>query len=181
FTQNDQQAMKKQINQALQIVMVFVIPACVGMIVLSFELYGSFFGLETLDITGSLLVWYAPVALLFALFTVKSSILQGINQQIYTVLRLLVGLLVQIWLNIQLIHTFRTKGATFGTALASGIAVVLNLYRIKKSIRFEFKQTIKRTIVVGIITIIMVLIIYFLKMIIGWIMPYAESRIGVTI
>src|SRR5699024_12769650 len=71
--------------------------------------------------------------------------------------------------------------AIFGTALASGIAVVLNLYRIKKSIRFEFKQTIKRTMLVGIFTIIMVLIIYWLKMIMGWIMPYAESRMGVTI
>jgi len=181
FTQNDQQAMKKQINQALQIVMVFVIPACVGMIVLSSELYGSFYGLETLDITGSLLAWYAPVALLFALFTVTSSILQGINQQNYAVLSLLVGLLVKVLLNIQLIHTFGAKGAIFGTALASGIAVVLNLYRIKKSIRFEFKQTIKRTILVGIFTVIMVLIIYLLKMIMGWIMPYEESRMGVTI
>jgi len=97
------------------------------------------------------------------------------------VLSLLVGLLVKILLNIQLIHTFGAKGAIFGTALASGIAVVLNLYRIKKSIRFEFKQTIKRTMLVGIFTIIMVLIIYLLKMIMGWIMPYAESRMGVTI
>lgn len=181
FTQNDQQAMKKQINQALQIVMVFVIPACVGMIVLSYELYGSFYGLDTLDVTGSLLAWYAPVALLFALFTVTSSILQGINQQNYAVLSLLVGLLVKVLLNIQLIHTFGAKGAIFGTALASGIAVVLNLYRIKKAIRFEFKQTIKRTMLVGIFTVIMVLIIYLLKMIMGWIMPYDESRMGVTI
>jgi len=181
FTQNDRQSMKKQINQSLQIIMVFVIPACVGMIVLSYELYGSFYGLDTIDVTGSLLAWYAPVALLFALFTVTSSILQGINQQNYAVVSLLVGLFVKILLNIQLIHTFGAKGAIFGTALASGIAVSLNLYRIKKSIKFEFKQTVKRTILVGIFTGIMVLVIYLLKIAVGWLMPYDETRMGVTI
>lgn len=180
FTQNNLPLMKKQINQALQIIIVFVVPACVGMAVLSYELYGSFYGLETLDITGALLAWYAPVALLFALFTVTSSILQGINQQNYAVVSLLAGLLVKIILNSQLIHTFGAKGAIFGTALASGIAVLLNLYRIKKSIHFEFKPTIKRAILVSIFTGIMVLVILLLKVIVGWITPFEESRTGVT-
>src|SRR5699024_9123231 len=145
FTQNNHSLMTKQINQALQIILVFVIPASVGMVILSYEAYGTLYGLKHIDITGSLLAWYAPVALLFALVNVTSAILQGINQQNYAVISLLAGLLVKILLNIQLIHTFGAKGAIFGTALASGIAVALNLYRIKRATGFKFKQTIKRT------------------------------------
>lgn len=181
FTQNDYPLMKKQINQSLQIIIVFVVPACVGMAVLSHELYGSFYSLKTLDITGSLLAWYAPVALLFALFTVTSSILQGINQQNYAVVSLLIGLLFKVLLNIQFIHTFGAKGAIFGTALASGIAVLLNLYRIKKAVNFSFKETIKRTLLVGIFTLMMVLAILLLKVVLGFVYPYDESRMGVTL
>lgn len=181
FTQNDPRSMTKQINQALQIILVFVIPACAGMAALSYEAYGALYGLDTIDITGALLAWYAPVALLFALFSVSSSILQGINQQNYAVVSLFIGLLVKVLLNIQLIHTFGAKGAIFGTALAAGIAVTLNLYRIKRAIGFQYKQTVKRALLIGIFTIIMVLVVFLLKGIVGWIMPYQESRIGVII
>lgn len=181
FTQNDPKSMTKQINQALQIILVFVIPACAGMAALSYEAYGALYGLDTIDITGALLAWYAPVALLFALFSVSSSILQGINQQNYAVVSLFIGLLVKILLNIQLIHMFGAKGAIFGTALAAGIAVTLNLYRIKRAIGFQYKQTVKRTVLIGIFTIIMVLVVFLLKGIVGWVMPYQESRIGVII
>ena len=181
FTQNNHSLMTKQINQALQIILVFVIPASVGMVILSYEAYGTLYGLKHIDITGSLLAWYAPVALLFALVNVTSAILQGINQQNYAVISLLAGLLVKILLNIQLIHTFGAKGAIFGTALASGIAVALNLYRIKRATGFKFKQTIKRTLLIGMFIIIMVLVILLLKAGVGWIFPYKDSRVGVTI
>src|SRR5699024_4490594 len=111
----------QQINQALQIVIVLVVPAFAGLIMLSDVAYGSLFGLSHLEITAPLLAWYAPVSLVFALFTVSSSILQGINQQRFAVVSLGAGLLVKILLNIQLIHTFGAKGAIFGTALAAGI------------------------------------------------------------
>lgn len=180
FTQQDYKSMKKQINQALQIILVFVIPASAGLAVLSYEAYGSLYGLEDIDVTGTLLAWYAPVALLFALFSVSSSVLQGINQQNYAVVSLIAGLLVKVVLNIQLIHMFGAKGAIFGTALASGIAVSLNLYRIKKAIGFKFKQTIKRTMLIVIFTVIMILFILLLKKGLGFIIPYQESRVGAT-
>src|SRR5699024_8082804 len=81
FTQKNKQLLNQQINQALQIVLVLVVPAAVGLLMLSDAAYGALYGIKKLDITGNLLAWYAPVALLFALFTVTAAILQGINQQ----------------------------------------------------------------------------------------------------
>src|SRR5699024_3079871 len=120
-----------------------VIPAVVGLASLSEVAYGSLFGLNHIQITGPLLAWYAPVALLFALFTVSAAILQGINQQKFAVVSLSAGLLIKILFNIQLIHTFGAKGAIFGTALAVGTAVTLNLWRVYVSINFSYKQTYK--------------------------------------
>src|SRR5690625_2891578 len=62
FTKQNRKKLFKEINQALQIVLLFVIPAVVGLSVLAYEAYGSLYGMSNLEITGSLLAWYAPVA-----------------------------------------------------------------------------------------------------------------------
>ncbi|HEX6594963.1 MAG TPA: polysaccharide biosynthesis protein, partial [Bacillota bacterium] len=167
FTENNRKLLKQQINQAIQIILLLVIPAVVGLVMLSDEAYGSLYGLDNIEVTGTLLAWYAPVALLFALFSVTSSILQGINEQRFAVIHLLAGLLLKVLFNIQLIHTFGAKGAIFGTAIAAGTAVSLNLWRIKRSIYFSYKQILKRTALIVIFTIIMAVTIVILKIIFG--------------
>src|SRR5690606_20477749 len=114
FNSNKMNILHQQINQSLQIVLVLVIPASAGLTLLSDVAYGTIYGLANIDLTGSLLAWYAPVGLLFSLFTVTSSILQGINQQNFSIISLLAGLLAKVLLNIQLIHIFGPKGAIFG-------------------------------------------------------------------
>lgn len=181
FTQKNQPLLYQQINQALQIVLVLVIPAAVGLLMLSDVAYGSLFGLKDIDITAPLLAWYAPVALLFALFTVSSSILQGINQQRFAVVSLSAGLLLKVLFNIQLIHMFGAKGAIFGTALAAGTAVLFNIWRICVSIQFPLKQTIKRTILIGIFSIIMAFVLWLVKWLSGLFLPYESSRFASSI
>ncbi|WP_085991517.1 putative polysaccharide biosynthesis protein [Oceanobacillus senegalensis] len=180
YTQNNKQLLTKQINQALQIVLVLVVPAFVGMAMLSDEIYGSLYGLEIIPIAGPLLAWYAPVVLLFGLFSVTAAILQGINEQRFAVFNLLAGLLTKILLNIQFIHWFGAKGAIFGTALASGIAVVLNLWRIKIAIDFNYKETMKRTTLISIFVIIMAVVIWLVQFGFGFIIPNDE-RWGVIL
>lgn len=176
FTENDRPAYKQLINQALQVIMVLVIPASAGIAMLSNEIYGSLFTLEDIGITGTLMAWYAPVALLFSLITVTSGMLQGVDQQNYAVISLLAGLFAKILVNSQLIHLFGGKGAIFGTALAAGIAVVLNLLRLRSSVKFSYKQTIKRTILIMIFTSVMCIVIVLLKLIFGIVLPYETER-----
>ncbi|MCG1027741.1 polysaccharide biosynthesis protein [Virgibacillus halodenitrificans] len=176
YTQQNRQLLNKQINQALQIILVLVIPAVVGMSMLANEAYGSLYGMGKIETTGTLLAWYAPVALLFALFSVSSSILQGINQQKYAVFSLLAGLLIKVLFNIQLIYIFGAKGAIFGTALAAGTAVVMNLWRIRSAIDFSFKEIIKRTILIGIFILFMCIAILLTKYIFGFFLPFEEQR-----
>ncbi|RDW15917.1 putative polysaccharide biosynthesis protein [Oceanobacillus chungangensis] len=181
FAQKNMVLVHKQINQALQIVLVLVIPAVVGLAALGNEAYGALYGLKYIDITGPLLAWYAPVGLLFALFTVTASILQGINQQNYTVISLLGGLLAKVLLNAQLIHMFGAKGSIIGTGLAVGIAVALNLWRIKVAVEFSFRQINKRTMLIGIFSAVMYIVIWFLKFVYGMFIEYEESRLATII
>ncbi|GEN32495.1 O-antigen/teichoic acid export membrane protein [Cerasibacillus quisquiliarum] len=176
FVSQNFRQVHQQINQSLQIIAVLVIPAAVGLMVLSDEIYGSLYGLDDIDITGPLLAWYAPVSLLFALFTVSSSILQGINEQRFTVVSLTAGLLLKIILNTQLIHLFGAKGAIFGTALAAGTAALLNLWQVNRSIEFSFKQLFKRALLVLIFSLIMAVSIWLLKFLFAFVFPYETVR-----
>ncbi|ASK62910.1 cell division protein [Virgibacillus phasianinus] len=181
FNEGNKTVVFKQINQALQIVIVLTIPAVAGLSMLSDEAYGALYGQKNIELTGTLLGWYAPVGLLFGLFLVSASILQGINQQRFAVVSLSGGLLIKVLFNIQLIHMFGPKGAIFGTALAVGTAVTLNLWRIHKSIQFSFKQTFKRTMLVCIFTIIMVIVLWLTKLMLGTFIPYHDERWGAII
>lgn len=176
FTMNNRMELFRQINQALQIIFVLVIPASIGLLMLSDVAYGSLFKLDHIEITGPLLAWYAPTALFFALFVVSTSILQGINQQNFAVISLAAGLLLKILFNITFIHHFGAKGAVFGTALGVGTAVLLNLWRIKVSVQFSYKKIAKIVMLISIFTFVMALVIWFVKFLLGTVFNYDQNR-----
>ncbi|KGP71214.1 putative polysaccharide biosynthesis protein [Pontibacillus yanchengensis] len=167
YTNGFQKQLFHQMNQSLQIIILIILPAAVGMSLLSNAAYATFYGFENMEITGPLLAWYAPVGLFFALFTVTSSILQGINKQRFAVVSLGTGLFLKITLNIPLILLFGAKGAIFGTGLAVVTAVILNLIKISRAAAFPLKQIIKRSMLMGILTIIMVLVVLIVRWILA--------------
>ena len=85
-------------------------------------------------------------------------------------------MLAKLLLNSQLIQIFGGVGAILGTTLAAGIAVILNIWRLKEAIHFNFKQTNKRTLLIIIFTIVMSIVVLGLKWIFGIFLPYGEER-----
>lgn len=168
---------RKYINQSLQIILFFVLPAVCGLIVLSHEIYGGLFGLDNIEISGPLFAWYAPVALTFALYTVTASILQGIEKQKFTLVSLLSGILIKILLNAIMIQTLGAKGAVITTFIASGIAVILNLWKIRQAILFSYRKSVKLTLLMLIFTGFMVICLLLVKWIFGGMFDYQDGRL----
>lgn len=166
-----------QINQALQIIMFFVLPAVFGLILLADPIYGGLFGLENLHITGKVFAWYAPVALTFAFFTVTSYILQGIEKQRFTLISLSAGILTKVLLNSVLIQMLEAKGAIMATFVATFIAVILNLWQIKKAISFNYRKFYKLSLLMLIFTGIMVIVLLVVKYVFGLFLDVHENRI----
>ncbi|MFD2926278.1 putative polysaccharide biosynthesis protein [Halobacillus naozhouensis] len=178
FTGEHMDQLNHQINQALQIISLLILPAVVGLSVLAYEAYGSFYGLEKLSYRGSLLRWYAPVGLFFALYTVTSSILQGINRQNFAVISLGSGLAIKLLTNSWFIVEFGAKGSIISTGLAVLVAVSLNLWRIHRAIDFSFKQVYKRTLLILIISTIMAAVVFVIKWSIGLLWNPMDSRLA---
>ncbi|KGP90204.1 cell division protein [Pontibacillus chungwhensis BH030062] len=170
FTEDRRQQLNNQLNQALQIIIVLIFPAVVGISVLSYEAYGTFFGVTIgdsgtvgIEQQGNLLRWYAPVAMFYALFTVTSSILQGLNKQRFAVISLGAGVLLKLILNIPFIHWFGAKGIILTTGIAASTAVALNLWKIRSAANFSYKQIYKRSLFIIILTILMTVIVLVVK------------------
>jgi O-antigen/teichoic acid export membrane protein len=153
FVEKDRKSLNLQLNQTFQVLLFLTVPAVVGLALLAEPMYTLFY--EHKPLGTEVLQVYAPVAILFALFTVTAAILQGINEQRFTILSLLVGLLVKLSLNIPLIKLLETKGAVLATALGYVAAILINLFVIRTFARYPFKLVYRRSLLIIIFNLCM--------------------------
>lgn len=153
FIDQDQKSLNKQLNQTFQVLMFLTLPAAVGLSLLAEPVYRVFYEHDLLG--AEVLRYYAPVAMLFALYSVTAAILQGLDQQKFTILSLLVGILVKLSLNIPLIKLFETNGAIYATALGYGAAILINMFVIKTFSKYRFRLVLRRGLLIVIFTIFM--------------------------
>ncbi|MEH7304373.1 putative polysaccharide biosynthesis protein [Neobacillus drentensis] len=146
FVENDSKNLNRQLNQTFQVLLFLTLPAAIGLSLLAEPVYTTFYEHDNLG--TQVLAAYAPVAILFSLYSVTAAILQGINEQRFTILSLLVGLLVKFSLNIPLIKMFETRGAVLATALGYTVAIVINLIVIKTFSRYQFRLVWRRSLLI---------------------------------
>jgi len=155
FVENDRSSLNYQLNQAFQVLLYLTLPAAMGLSLLAEPVFTMFY--DHKDLGTEVLRAYAPVAVLFAYFLVTAAILQGINEQRFTVLSLLTGLLIKLSLNIPFIKLFETNGAVYATATGYLAAILINLFVIKKFADYPFKLVIRRSVLIIIFTALMLM------------------------
>ncbi|GEN45956.1 putative polysaccharide biosynthesis protein [Alkalibacillus haloalkaliphilus] len=173
FTQNNHQEYQNYISKAFQIVMLLILPASVGLALLSDQAYGTLYSPEEVVYAGSILAVYAPVSLFFALFTVSASMLQGVNKQNFTLISLGIGLLVKIILNVPLITVLQAEGAVIATGIGVLTAATLNVVKLYKETKFELKPLLKKSLLIIILTAIMAIIVVITNWLLG--LPFTDG------
>ncbi|MTD29525.1 polysaccharide biosynthesis protein [Planomicrobium sp. YIM 101495] len=155
YTKNEHRLLTRTLDQSFQIILFLTVPAVIGMAMLSDELYHVFY--EISEVGSGVLAFYLPAAILFALFPVTASILQGINQQKWIILNLLVGLLLKLSLNIPLITAFETYGAILATVIGYCAAIGMNIAVIMVTMNYRSKLVVRRTILIILLNGVMAL------------------------
>lgn len=153
FVENDRKDLIRQLNQTFQVMLFLTLPAVIGLSLLAEPVYTVFY--EHKELGTEVLRAYSPVAILFALYSVTAAILQGINEQRYTILSLLVGLFIKLSLNIPLIKMFETRGAVLATALGYTAAILINIYVIRKYAHYPFRLVVRRSLLIILFTFLM--------------------------
>lgn len=179
YTEGDFPLLRKQIDKTFQICILLVLPAVVGMSVLSYPMYNVFFGID--EVGGNLLRWYAPVALLFSFFSITAAILQGINKQKFAVVSLAIGLLIKLTFNIPFITWFGEIGSILATAFGYIVAIAYSFWMISRHAQYTFSFFVRRTILMGIFTIMMTLGILFVEWLLSFGLSLEQNRWHSTI
>lgn len=159
FVNGNRKILFRQLDQTLQVLLFITLPAALGLTILAEPFYTVFYGYSELG--TEVLKTYAPVAILFALYSVTAAILQGIDEQRFTVLSLLTGILVKLSLNIPLIKAFGTDGAVYATALGYLVSIIINAIVIKIFSGYPLRLVYRRVLLIVIFNVIMLIPVYF--------------------
>lgn len=159
FTKNDQKGITRSLDQTYQIMMYLTAPIVIGLIVLADEFYQLLY--EKNAIGAEILASYAPVAILFGLFSVSAAILQGIDRHKWIVFNSLTGLLIKLAINIPLIKLVETNGAILATSIGYTVAVGLNIAVITRVLHYKSKVVFRRLVLIGIFNFIMFVVVFF--------------------
>ncbi len=164
FVSGKMEEVHNKITQTIQILLFFTLPAGMGLCLLGKPVYIMLFGLDTSpQLGGQILQWYALAAVVFALFTVTTAIMQGINKQKKVIIGIGVGIVVKISLNVLLVPDFKELAPILATYCGFSVSVLYNVYVIKKAIHFHVKPLIQSLIPMTGIVIVMSLAVLGVK------------------
>ena len=178
FTMHEHKQLSQTLDKTFQVLYFLTLPAVVGMTVLANELYHLFY--EPSVIGSDILAHYLPVAILFSLFPVTAAILQGINQQKWIILNLLMGLLIKLALNIPLIALWETNGAIVATVIGYSVAIFMNVAVLVVTQDYRSKLLVRRIALITAMNVVMLVVAAIARLVVVQIMP-AESKLGAII
>ncbi|WP_313894506.1 polysaccharide biosynthesis protein [Psychrobacillus sp.] len=161
YAKQDFAQVRKSLDQSFQILLFLTLPAALGISVLANEFYFVFY--EQSDTGATVLAHYAPVAILFALYPVTTSILQGIDRQKLIILNLLVGILTKLVLNTPFIKAFETDGAILATACGYIVAIGLNMIAIRKTLQYKSTMVFRRILLIIVVNALMLSLVFVSK------------------
>lgn len=159
YVKNDQKGITRSLDQTFQIMLYLTVPMVIGLIILSDELYQTLYSKSTVG--AEILASYAPVAILFGLYTVTAAILQGIDRHKWIIFTSLLGLFFKLVLNIPLIKLFETNGAILATSIGYTVAVGINIAIITKVLHYRSRMVFRRLTLIVILNAIMFLAVTF--------------------
>lgn len=176
FTEKNFKQLNKQISQSLQIIIFLTLPAAFGLSMVAGPAIGALFGTEIIGTGEGIILYYSPIALLFALFTVTAAILQGVNQQRFAVYSMFAGLIIKLILNIPLIKLFEIYGVIWATGIGFLISIMINFWVIKKHANFRFHFTIRRSLLISIFVGVMVAVVKIMMWLLSFVVHYEDGR-----
>ena len=151
-----------------------MLPATVGIMTLSYEIYYTFYSKS--EAGATILMHYAPIAILFALFAVTAALMQGINYQKWVVFSLLTGIFMKLALNIPLIRIFEADGSIIATGIGYTTAITINIAVIVIVLNYRSTIVLRRALLIAIVTALMAAVVFIAKWLLGLVVGPPETK-----
>ncbi|WP_042708060.1 flippase [Methanobrevibacter wolinii] len=144
FSLKDHSLLEKYIHQSYRYVIIVVLPLCVGVAVFAQPILGLLFGVEYTLGTTALQILVLGM-LCFAVYTISSSITQGLGKPLVPMIALILGVIIQFVLSMFMVLWWNINGAALATSISTAfIMVVCIIYTHKVSnVKFETVDFLK--------------------------------------
>ena len=162
-TEKNRKAVKMQVRTSIKISMIVAFPCAVGIGVLSLPIMNLLFPSSVDPEKVSLMLMIGCISVvLYTLSTITNSILQGIDKMSLPVIHSAIALGIHILLLIGMLYILRIDifAVVIADALFALIVCILNAFSLRKHL--GFKQEVKRTFVIPIISAIVMGIFTYL-------------------
>lgn len=173
YVKKDMKAAARLIINNIEMLVMFLLPALTGAIILARPLYSVFYGASE-DRAIHLFVAVLFQALLLALYTLFSPMLQALFENRKAIYYFAYGILIKLVLQIPLIYLLHAYGPLLATTIALVVPIYLMYRRLYQVTHFNRKLLQKRLLLTLIETLLMGLVVF----VANWLLGYAFKPTG---
>ncbi|EOL45202.1 putative polysaccharide biosynthesis protein [Enterococcus caccae] len=147
--------LSKLISNNLQLFMFVMLPATFGMIVLAKPLYTMFYAPDDLGV--SVLIQACFAGLFMGLYMLSSTMLMGMYENKAAIKYFGLGLALKLIVQYPSVRLFEVYGPLIATMIGFTLSCVLIMRKIKKVSHFNFGLTLRRGLLIFLITLVMMI------------------------
>lgn len=161
FTLKDKGGVARLISDNIQLFFFVMIPATLGMVVLAYPMNTLFYEPDTLG--SSVLIQACYLGIILGFYMLTSTTLQGLYENKQAMKFLGIGFIVKLILQYPFISLFHVYGPLLATAACFLVAGTLTTMHIKRMTDFDVNLTVKRTILILCLSLVMMAVAYLTK------------------
>jgi len=158
FTKGNFKILQSQIREIIQLFAFIMLPASLGMMIVSEPIYNVFYPLHPEG--PAILAVSALMSIVLGLFTVLGSILQSLNKHKTMISYLLIGMVVKAILQYPMLALFDTAGALIATTIGFSVTSILSGWKIYRMTHFGLAETLKKSGKILFVALVMALCAY---------------------
>lgn len=158
FTLKNQDLLSTYIHQSYRYVIIIVLPLCVATAVFAGPILGLLFGAEYTLGASSLQILVIGM-FSFAVYTIASSISQGLGKPVFPMVSLVFGVFLQLIISFIVVPLWGIEGAALATTLSTSfimISCLLYTFRVSKvplAIK-DFIKILSASLIMGIVCLV---------------------------
>lgn len=164
-TQGKHRDLARLINNNFQLYALLMFPATFGMILLAYPLNTFFY--EPDKLAAKVLIEACLSGLFVGLFMLTSSTLQGMYYNKAAVKFFAVGIVIKFILQYPCILIFQIYGPLLSTTIGMAVSCYLNIRQLQQATHFNYKLTLRRILLITILTVMMLLAAAIAKVVFG--------------
>ena len=149
----DYRDISRQIGNTLELFLFVLLPASLGMAAISDSLYTIFYGYDRLGAHVLYLSSFTAISL--GMFTVLMAVLQGLDENMYAIRYLILGLVIKSIVQYPMIRLFKVYGPLLATNLGLLAVIAMSLKHLSVKYRWRADRTMRRFIGIASFSLVM--------------------------